>query len=47
MREEWTVGPVSKQAFQEVPEVDLAEALNTARTFVVELEALYMACMGR
>ena len=35
-----TVGPTSKVSFSETPVDDLADASNTARNFVVELDSL-------
>ena len=42
-----TVGPTSKVSLSEIFVDNFAEASKTALTFVVELEALYTACIGR
>ena len=34
---EWTVGPINSWSLSEALDVDLADALNMARTLVVEL----------
>lgn len=40
---EWTVGPINSWSLSEALDVDLADALNMARTLVVELVFLIMA----
>ena len=44
---EWTVGPINSWSLSKALDVDLADALNMARTLVVELVFLIMAWTGR
>ena len=41
------VGPTNKVSLRDTPDEDLADASNNALIFVVLLQALHMACMGR
>ena len=46
-RDECTVGPTRSWSFNETPDEDFIEASKTALTFVVVLDSLTTACMGR
>ena len=41
------MGPTRNMSFNATPEDGLAEALNTALTFVVKLASLRTTCIGR
>ena len=43
----WTVGPTMRVELREMPVEVAAEASNTARTFVVELDSLMTMWIGR
>ena len=43
---EWTVGSINSWSLSEALDVDLADALNMARTLVVELDFLIMTWTG-
>ena len=44
---EWTVGPTISMSLRETPDMVFMEASNTARIFVVVLDSLRTACIGK